>query len=143
MASLDALGHPLIEILQLAFADLIERGDVDVVVMPEANEFEVQGDDWTLHLEGWPVNVAWIALDETPVSHGEQMAALDATLGSAEMAALRDADRQLQGRLTDGLADSGDGLSQALALVLGDGSDPGGDLTGDSQGDDQESDEAG
>lgn len=118
MTSLDALEHPLVELLKIAFAGLIERGDADVVVIPESNDVEVQGDDWTLHLEGWPLGIAWIALDETPSSHAERVAALDAALGSPELAALRDADRQLDGTLTDALADSGDGLSQALVLVL-------------------------
>lgn len=120
MASLDALEHPLVEVLNVAFAALIDHGDLDVVVMPEADEFEVQGDHWTLHLEGWPLSVAWIALDETPSSQAERLAALDAALGSKELAALRDADRQLEGALTAALLDSGDGLSQALTLVLWD-----------------------
>lgn len=123
MASLDALEHPLVEILTGAFAHLIERGDADVAVMPEADEFEVQGDDWTLHLEGWPLGIAWIALDEGPSSQAERLAALDAALGSTELAAFRDADRRLQGALIAALADSGDGLSQSLAVVLGNGGD--------------------
>lgn len=125
-----AAEHPLIEILQVAFADLIERGDVDVVMVPQANELEVQADAWTLHLEGWPVSMAWIALDETPSSHTEQVAALDATLGSPELSALRHADRQLDGALAHALIDSGDDLSQALASVIGDASDLRGDLRG-------------
>lgn len=120
MASLDALEHPLVEILNAAFTALIERGDLDVAVMQEANEFEVQGDDWTLHLEGWPLTVAWIALDENPSSQSERLAALDTALGPPELAALRDADRRLKGALTAALVDSGDGLSQTLTLVLGD-----------------------
>lgn len=119
MASLDALEHPLVEILNGAFAHLIEHGDADVAVMPEADEFEVQGDDWTLHLEGWPLRITWIALDEGPSSQAERLAALDAALGSTELAAFRDADRRLQGALIAALADSGDGLSQSLAVVLG------------------------
>lgn len=110
----------MVTILTVAFADLIERGDADVAVMPEADEFEVQGDDWTFHLEGWPLTVAWIALDESPSSQSERLAALDAALGPAERAALREADRRLQGALISALVDSGDGLSEALALVLGD-----------------------
>lgn len=123
MASLDALEHPLVELLHRAFADLIEHGDLDVAVMPEVDQFEVQGDDWTLHLEGWPLDIAWIALDETPSSHSERLAALDAALGPPELTALRDADRQLGGSLGGALIDSGDGLSQALAVVLGESED--------------------
>lgn len=112
--------RPLVEILQKAFAGLIERGDVDVVVMLEANEAEVQSDDWTLHLENWPVSVAWVALDETPASRAECAAALGAALGSPELAALRDLDRELEGALTEALVDSRDGLSQTLALAIRD-----------------------
>lgn len=111
-------------ILHTAFADLIARGEVDVVATPGNNEVEVQGDDWTLVLEGWPLATAWIALDESPSSQSERRAALEAAIGSRELSALRDADRQLAGTLTAALADSGDGLSQALARGLGDADGP-------------------
>lgn len=115
----DTSGHPLAGMLQAAFADPIARGEIDVVVTPGANEVEVQADDWTLVFEGWPLRAAWIALDESPASEAEQRMALDAVIGSLELAALRDADRQLEGGLTGALAASGDPLSEALALLLG------------------------
>lgn len=118
----DTSGHPLARMLHAAFADLIARGEVDVVETPEDNAVEVQADDWTLVFEDWPLARAWIALDESPASEVEQSLALDSALGSLELAALRDADQQLEGALTGALADSGDSLSQALALRLGEAS---------------------
>lgn len=143
MPSLDAIGHPLVDILQRAFAALSERGDVDVVATGSTPniEAEVQGDAWTLHAEGWPVGIAWIALDETPVSAAEQVAALDAALGAQELAALRDADHQLDGGLHIALTGSGDGLSQTLARVLGDAARATGDDTQDEDEDDQQAGE--
>lgn len=118
MASLDIPDHRLADALQLAFAVLIEAGEIDLDAPPDADETEVQADDWTLHLEGWPIATAWIAIDQDPVLPTEQRAALEATLDHRELAALRDADRRLDGALLTCLRGSGDGLSVALAGLL-------------------------
>ncbi len=117
--------------LQLAFATLIETGEIDIATAPdiEAGETEVQADDWTLHLEGWPIAMAWIAIDHEP-DPAEHRAALDATLDHRELAAMRDADRHLEGALVARLRASGDELSSRLADVL--------DMTEPNQSDDDE-----
>lgn len=116
----DTTGHPLRDALRLAFASLIETGEIDLAIPPDAvnDETEVQADDWTLHLEGWPIATAWIAIDQEPDSAAERRAALDATLDHRELAALRDADRRLEGALVARLRTSGDDLSALLADLL-------------------------
>ncbi len=66
MPTLDAPEHPLSVILRAAFAPQLESGDVDLVVLDAGSAFEVQADEWTLRLEGWPVAAGFIALDEEP-----------------------------------------------------------------------------
>ena len=116
----DRSGHSLRAVLQHAFAALIETGEIDITTPPDAgeDETEVQADDWTLHLEGWPVVIAWIAIDHEPDSGAEQRSALEATLDHREQAALRDADRRLEGALVACLRASGDELSIRLADLL-------------------------
>jgi len=118
MAILDIPDHPLAETLHLAFAVLIGAGDVDVNTLPDAEETEVQADDWTLHLEGWPLTTAWIAIDQEPVSPKEQLTALEGMLDQQDRAAMRGADRRLGGALLTCLRESGDDLSVMLAGLL-------------------------
>lgn len=118
MVNLDIPDNPLVEALALAFAVLIDAGEVDLHAPPNGDETEVQADDWTLHLEGWPLTTAWIAIDQDPVSPAEQRAALLGTFGHRELAALRDADQRLEGKLLRCLRGSGDRLSVLLAELL-------------------------
>ncbi len=125
MTDPDPLQLPLFQVLQEVFADLTDHGDIDIVAVSGTSEIEVQADAWTLVLEDWPLASAWIALDETPSSHAEHMAALAATIASPERAALREADRRLDGAVIAALAGSGDPLSEALAVLLGGGEQDG------------------
>ncbi|MBA2247209.1 MAG: hypothetical protein H0W23_03700, partial [Chloroflexia bacterium] len=84
----------------------------------EQVEIDVQADDWTLHLEGWPIATAWIAIEQEPESAAAQQAALATTFGHRELAALRNADRRLEGALVARLRTSGDELSARLADLL-------------------------
>lgn len=118
--------HPLMEVLRSGFGPLEEIGEVSLVAMPGDGEFEVQSDSWTLHLEGWPVAMAFIALDEEPVSLAERQAALDAALDPRHLSALRRTNDLLDSAIAAALEDSGDELSELLArvLVLGSDEDP-------------------
>lgn len=118
MPSLDAADDPLVMILRNAFAPQLENGEVDLVATRGNAEFEIQADNWTLHLEGWPVTMGFIALDEDPASLTEQRAALDAALDNQHMAALRTANRELDNAIVAALEDSGDELSALLASAL-------------------------
>jgi hypothetical protein len=109
---------PLLDALREAFTTSLTSGEVDVVEDAAAGEVEVIADDWTLHLEGWPLTAAWFALDDDPASPAEQRAALSAALSRGGLPALRDADDRLDGALTSALASSGDALSVTLTTLL-------------------------
>lgn len=110
--------EPLLAALRGAFAAALKSGEVDVVDNTTAGEVEILADDWTLHLEGWPLTTAWFALDDDPISPAEQRATLAAALSRGGLAALRDADARLAGALTTALAASGDSLSISLVALL-------------------------
>ena len=118
MPSHDVPDHPLGLILEEAFAAQLESGEVDLVALRDSQEFEIQADEWTLHLAGWPVTVAFIALDEEPPTFAERRAALDAALDSQHMAGLRHANLLLNDAIVAALEDSGDELSAVLASVI-------------------------
>jgi hypothetical protein len=110
--------HELTELLDAAFAALVELGDVDVVTDAAPAEFEVQADEWTLHLEGWPLTAGFLALDDEPTTENERRNALDAAIDGQYLAALRRLDRDLGGALSVVLAESGDALSLLLVPLL-------------------------
>jgi hypothetical protein len=118
MPSHDVPDHPLALILAEAFAAQLESGEVDLMELRDSQEFEIQADDWTLHLAGWPVTVAFIALDEEPHSLAERQIALDAALDTQHMAGLRHANLLLDDAIVAALVDSGDELSALLASAL-------------------------
>lgn len=118
MPTHDSPDHPLNVVLHEAFEALQDSGDVDLLADLSVLEFDVQADEWTLHLEGWPLNLAFVALDDEPATLEEQEAALDAALDSQHMAALREVNQSLDNALAAALTDSGDNLSMVLASVL-------------------------
>lgn len=119
MPTHDAPDHPLAVILRTAFAPQLESGEVDLVVYREdGSACEVQADEWTLRLEGWPVTGGFIALDEEPVSLKERHAALDAAIDDQHLASLRQANGLLDNAIVAALEDSGDQLSALLAQLI-------------------------
>ena len=118
MPAHEAPDHPLTVILEEAFAAQLENGEVDLVDLGQNQEFEIQADEWTLHLEGWPVTVAFIALDDEPSTVNERKSALDAALDNQSMAGLRQANRLLNDAIAAALEDSGDELSALLAVAI-------------------------
>ena len=121
MPSLHTNEHPLLGALQDAFGSLVDEGAVDIVTVEEDAEqdaCEVQADDWTLFIEGWPVHNAWIALDADPESVEAIRTSLEAALGERDISALTELNRALSGDVSRALAESGDELSVALASML-------------------------
>lgn len=118
MASLDLADHPLAAILRDAFAAQIEVGAVDLVITDQESIFEVQSDEWTLRIEGWPIMSAFIALDHEPSSLAARRAALDAALNPQHLAGLRRMNCLLNNALATALEDSGDQLSVLLAQAV-------------------------
>lgn len=121
MPSLDAADHPLVSALQQAFAALVDDESVDIVPVEadeEQDAVEVQADDWTLYVEGWPLATAWIALDEDVTSPEALRGALESALDGRALEALEALDTALSGELVTALNESGDELSIALAAML-------------------------
>lgn len=118
MTTLEPGEHPLVAALQEAFRELIDGQLVDLVTGEAEDAIEMQADEWTLHLSGWPVQSAWVALDEEPSGEQERLLAVDAALAEEEVSALRDADHRLDGALVTALRGSHDPVSMALADVL-------------------------
>jgi hypothetical protein len=120
MPTLDPHEHPLKSLLEPVFSALEEDGEVDLYEVPDDSAFEVQADNWTLHLAGWPVTTGFVALDEEPHSHAERLLALDAAIDQRHLAALRRANTLLEGEIARVLTASGDDLSILLAGALTD-----------------------
>jgi hypothetical protein len=99
-------------------AALIDADLLDVVV-DAAGAVEAIGEEWTLHLEGWPERpLAWLALDDEPDDPAEVAAALQEAINGETVAALAAADARLGGALARALGASGDPLSRTLADQL-------------------------
>lgn len=121
MPSLDGASHPLLAALQEAFGPLVEDDLVDLSTDEEddgQDAFEVQADDWTLFVEGWPLHNAWLAIDDDTGAPEQFRTALEGTFSERDLEALEALNQDLQGELARVLNDSADGLSMALAAML-------------------------
>lgn len=121
MPSLDPADHPLVGALQDAFGGLVAENVVDIVTIEEDAEqdaCEVQADDWTLFIEGWPVSQAWIALDTDVASPEEYRTTLESVFQEDAIAALTHLNESLAGDIVRALTESGDELSIALASMI-------------------------
>lgn len=121
MPSLDPADHPLVGALQEAFGGLVADNAVDIVTIEEDAEqdaCEVQADDWTLFIEGWPVSQAWIALDTDVASPEEFRSTLESVFSEEDIVALTNLDEALAGDVARALTESGDELSVALASII-------------------------
>jgi hypothetical protein len=97
-------------------ARLIAADALEIALDAAAGELDVFGDEWTLHLEGWPTRpVAWLALDEEPDDPADLAAALDAALDDESIAVLAAVEVSLGRALTAALCAAQDPLSTALA----------------------------
>jgi hypothetical protein len=118
MTSLDAPSHPLVEVLTEQFAALIEKGLVDVVLDDSGDTVEVQTDEWTLSLTGWPIRSAFVAIDAITETDAEHRAGLAGALGPRDLAALTAANEAVGDQIALQLRASGDGLSIVLAGMI-------------------------
>ncbi len=100
------------------FAELIGRGEIDVVPAEEGSGLEIQADQWTLAIDGHPMTVAFLAVDDEPGDPADLDQALEGALEPDDLAALRQLDGRWEGRLRIALQQSGDMLSMQLATLL-------------------------
>ncbi len=101
-----------------AFAELIGRGEVDVAPAEEGSGLEIQADQWTLAIEGDPLTVAFLAVDDEPGDPADLDQALATAVEPDDLAALRELDHRWEGALRIALQQSGDMLSMQLATLL-------------------------
>ena len=114
-----AAGETLANVAALfaEFAARLVAADVlEIVLDASGGELEVLGEEWTLHLEGWPGRpLAWLALDDEPDDPAELTVALNAALDEESIAAFVAVDAALGRTLSAALRASHDPLSTALA----------------------------
>lgn len=106
------------ETIETIFGDLIGRGEIDVAPAEEGSGLEIQADQWTLALEGEPVTVAFLAVDDEPGDPADLDQALKGALEPDDLEALRELDRRWEGSLRMALQESRDLLSMQLATLL-------------------------
>ncbi len=98
---------------------LEEAGAVDIEVAGDGLEVDVIGDEWTLHLEGWPEGaVAFLAMEDEPDDAARIRAARTKVMSRETDAAIVELDRRLEGTLAAALMGTGDPLSMDLGVVL-------------------------
>jgi hypothetical protein len=103
--------------LNAALGSVLDTEEFDIT--PGASgELDVSTDDWTLHLEGWPNGVAWLAIDDEPDDAAHYTAARRKLMSDAVERALAEADRAVEGALTRALAASGDPFTAELLAAM-------------------------
>ncbi len=102
-----------------AMGALEADGEVDLEVAEDGLEIDVIGEEWTLHLEGWPERpLAFLALDDEPDEARAMRAARRRVMPDAVVTALGEIERRLDGELGAALRGTDDALSSDLAGVL-------------------------
>jgi hypothetical protein len=108
-----------VDALDLALRTHCKAGDYDLEPDESAGVVEVTTDDWTLSVEtGHGVPLAFLSIDNEPDEEHEYARALHDTIRPAELRALREANRELEGALAGALDASGDPFSQYLGVAL-------------------------
>ena len=106
----EAIAHALKKVL----------GEDGFDVLPDGTErfVDIAADEWTLRVEGNPVSVAWLSIEDEPEQESELAAARRAIMPAAVDNALTLADERLGGTLTAALAASHDPLSLDLLASM-------------------------
>jgi hypothetical protein len=108
----------LIRLLTAELGGVLAAEDFDVTAGPAEGELAVDADDWTLHLEGRPAGIAWLAIDDEPDSPADYRTARRAVMDETVERALAAVDRQAGGALTRALIASGDPFTRDFAAAL-------------------------
>jgi hypothetical protein len=106
------------EIVAEALRDVLGADEFDVIPGPIGTFVDIAADEWTLQIEGSPVAMAWLSLEDEPEQPHELPAARRAVMSIAVDNALAEADKQLGGALVTALRASGDPLSLDLAMGI-------------------------
>jgi hypothetical protein len=103
--------------LDAALRSVLDPEEFDIT-RGGAGELDLSTDDWTLHVEGWPDGVAWLAIDDEPDDPAHYGTARRAVMSEAVERALAEADRAVDGALVRALMASGDPFSTEFASAL-------------------------
>lgn len=105
--------------LRRALAAGESEDEFDITVNDETGAIECATDDWTLLIDGVPeAPRAWLAIDNEPDDPEQYPRARRAVMRSAEEQALRQADAELNGLLSQALTASEDPFSAHVAGVV-------------------------
>lgn len=115
----DVTSATVARVASAAFSDKIEQDAVEIVPGDDGASLEIQANQWTLAMEGEPLDVAFLAVDDEPTSEAEMANALEMIVGHGDLSALRQINQQLGDQLATALRNSGDPLSMRLASTLG------------------------
>jgi hypothetical protein len=106
--------------LTTALTTVLDPDEFDVAlgVDSDSRELDVATDDWTLHLEGWPDTIGWLAVDDEPEDPSHFDTARRTVMPEAVEQALARADVEVGGALSRALAASNDPFTLALVHAL-------------------------
>ncbi len=114
--TLEQLGSALATALKVVLDP--DEFDIALGVAADVRELDVATDDWTLHIEGWPDPIGFLAIDDEPDDETQYEASRRAVMSVAVEQALAEADRAVGGVLSRALTTSGDPFTLALVKVL-------------------------
>jgi hypothetical protein len=94
-----------------ALKDVLGADGFDVISDDSGTFVDIATDEWTLRIEGNPVSLAWLSIEDEPEQESELAAARRAVMPAAVDTALAVADVRLGGALAAALHASHDPLS--------------------------------
>lgn len=100
-------------VVEQAFAAQLASDEIELGF--DDAELHIIADEWTLVLGGDPLSMAMLAVDD---EDGEPESVLESVVNEEALAALRDVDGALDGKLDACLNASPDPLTKALARIL-------------------------
>jgi hypothetical protein len=117
---MDVTLEQLATALTTALKEVLDPDEFDVAlgVASDTRELDLATDDWTIHLEGWPETVGWLAIDDEPEDSSQFDSARRAVMPESVEQAIAQADREVGGSLSRALATSNDPFTMALVSAV-------------------------
>src|SRR4029079_11989277 len=108
----------LARIVAETLKEVLDAGAFDVIPGDDGAFVDIATDAWTLRIEGAPVTIAWLSIDDEPDNLDRLATARQAVMPLAVDRALASADEQLEAALAAALTASGDPLTSDLAEAI-------------------------
>jgi hypothetical protein len=106
------------EIVAEALRDVLGADGFDVIPGPIGAFVDIAADEWTLQIEGSPLAMAWLSIEDEPEHEDQISAARRTAMPLAVDAALAEADKQVGGALVTALRASNDPLTLDLVAAI-------------------------